>query len=64
MNGQGSRVHGGWRQGQEMEQDVVDSAITHRMLTNASLTKSWYMVNGLKCRRGKEGSLRTKPRYQ
>lgn len=43
----GSGVLGGWRQGQEMEQDVVDSDISHRMLGNASLTKrvgSWLML--------------------
>lgn len=28
-----------WRQGQEMEQDIVDRAISHRMLGKASLTK-------------------------
>lgn len=37
--GQGFEVWGGWSKGKEREQDVVDSAITHRMLGEVSLTK-------------------------
>lgn len=51
MYGQGSGVKGGWRQGQELEQDVVDSAISNRMLGNM-------------CGQGEEVNLNTKTWYQ